>query len=69
MRLLLAITLFIVALGLNVPAQSPDIDRPVFTAVDMNGAKVDIAALKGKIVVLNLWFINCPNCTWRRSRC
>ncbi|MBK8302776.1 MAG: TlpA family protein disulfide reductase [Chloracidobacterium sp.] len=28
----------------------------------MAGQKVDTTALKGKVVVLNLWFINCPNC-------
>lgn len=33
-----------------------------FTATDMNGKKVSIADLRGKVVVLNLWFINCPNC-------
>ena len=36
--------------------------QPTFAAVDMAGQKVDIAALKGKVVVLNLWFVNCPNC-------
>lgn len=28
----------------------------------MDGSKVDTHALRGKVVVLNLWFINCPNC-------
>ena len=36
--------------------------QPTFDAVDMQGKRVDTAALKGKVVVLNLWFINCPNC-------
>jgi peroxiredoxin len=35
---------------------------PVFSATTIDGATVDPAKLKGKIVVLNLWFINCPNC-------
>jgi peroxiredoxin len=35
---------------------------PLFTGVTLDGNSVDIAKLRGKIVVLNLWFINCPNC-------
>jgi peroxiredoxin len=35
---------------------------PSFVAMDMAGNRIDTAALKGKIVVINLWFINCPNC-------
>lgn len=49
------------------PAQSAaefnsDPNEPVFTAVDMNGEMIDIRSLRGKVVVLNLWYINCPNC-------
>lgn len=33
-----------------------------FAAVAMDGTKVDTSTMRGKIVVLNLWFINCPNC-------
>lgn len=36
--------------------------QPSFAAVAMDGSKIDTAALKGKVIVLNLWFINCPNC-------
>jgi len=36
--------------------------QPSFAAITMDGTKIDTAALKGKVVVLNLWFINCPNC-------
>lgn len=36
--------------------------QPVFSLADMNGEKVSTTALSGKIVVLNLWFVNCPNC-------
>jgi peroxiredoxin len=28
----------------------------------MDGRQIDTAALRGKVVVLNLWFVNCPNC-------
>ena len=28
----------------------------------MDGSKVDTNALKGKLVVLNLWFVGCPKC-------
>jgi peroxiredoxin len=33
-----------------------------FAALAMDGSKVDTAALRGKVVVINLWFVNCPNC-------
>ncbi len=36
--------------------------QPNFAALTIDGTRVDTAALKGKVVVLNLWFINCPNC-------
>lgn len=36
--------------------------RPNFAALSMDGTKIDTAELKGKVVALNLWFINCPNC-------
>lgn len=33
-----------------------------FSAKDINGNRIDLKKLKGKIVVLNFWFINCPPC-------
>ncbi len=35
---------------------------PLFTAKDIDGNQVDLAALKGKVVVLNFWFIGCFPC-------
>ena len=35
---------------------------PTFSAATIEGKVVNTADLKGKVVVLNLWFINCPNC-------
>lgn len=50
-----AISLF--SLSINAqPAQ------PEFVTSSMDGSKIDSRALRGKVVVLNLWFINCPNC-------
>ena len=49
----------IVLLALSASAQSIQSD---FTALDMNGNRVELSALRGKVVVINLWFINCPNC-------
>ena len=43
----------------NAPTAAP---QPTFSALNMAGQNVDIATLRGKVVVLNLWFINCPNC-------
>ena len=35
---------------------------PPFDVTSIDGKTFDSESLKGKIVVLNLWFINCPNC-------
>ncbi|HTH52282.1 MAG TPA: TlpA disulfide reductase family protein [Pyrinomonadaceae bacterium] len=54
----LALTVFLFALsGYGQSSQ-----RLTFAALDMSGNRVDINALRGKVVVLNLWFVNCPNC-------
>lgn len=42
------------------PAAGPQL--AIFAARTMDGKTIDTAALRGKVVVLNLWFINCPNC-------
>jgi len=43
-----------------IPVMQPQ--STSFAAVTLDGTKIDTAALLGKVVVLNLWFINCPNC-------
>ena len=50
---------FLAILCFSVPAQPSE---PAFVTSAMDGTKVDTRALRGKVVVLNLWFINCPNC-------
>lgn len=35
---------------------------PEFTVLTINGKKISSADLKGKVVVLNFWFIGCPVC-------
>jgi peroxiredoxin len=35
---------------------------PTLFATTLDGKNIDSSDLKGKVVVLNLWFINCPNC-------
>ncbi len=56
-RFLLFAAFSLFALSINAqPAQ------PEFVTSAMDGSKVDTRALRGKVVVLNLWFINCPNC-------
>lgn len=35
---------------------------PNFTAKDIHGEEISFADLKGKVVVLNFWFIGCPAC-------
>ena len=57
----------LLALGFSVAAQQQVASQsmvppPAFSAPDLNDHIVDTASLKGKVVVVNLWFINCPNC-------
>ncbi|WP_022822316.1 TlpA family protein disulfide reductase [Hymenobacter norwichensis] len=58
------------------PADTPDAVRlkaltpqrafttaaPAFTATDLQGRQFTLEALRGKVVVLNFWFVNCPYC-------
>jgi len=37
-------------------------DAPVFSSHMIDGKFIDAADLKGKVVVLNFWFIGCPGC-------
>ncbi len=60
MKTILAL-LFTAILALSVSGQI-DPSRPTFVEHTMDGSKIDIEKLRGKVVVLNLWFINCPNC-------
>jgi len=52
--------------ALPVFAQQKKVDAPppapAFNVSSIDGVTFDSEKLKGKIVVLNLWFINCPNC-------
>jgi len=56
---------FLLALSVSLAAQtkeSPRSSKYDFAALAMDGSMMDSAMLRGKVVVLNLWFINCPNC-------
>lgn len=58
------------------PADTPDAVRlkalttqrafhttaPSFTATDIQGRTRTLESLRGKVVVLNFWFVNCPYC-------
>ena len=59
-----AILLAFVVFGGSVFAQKTAVnEQPIdFSGRDMNGKMVSMSELRGKVVVLNLWFINCPNC-------
>lgn len=35
---------------------------PDFTMTTMNGDTIALSKLRGKVVVINFWFINCPPC-------
>lgn len=64
MKHLLPIFLVII-LGLQVFAQDTKnnkSDAPTFKVSSLDGKIFSSPDLKGKIVVLNLWFVNCPFC-------
>jgi peroxiredoxin len=50
--------------ALNETESSPLLDQPapLFEARDLKGKTVHLEALKGKVVVLNFWFVECKPC-------
>lgn len=46
----------------NVSNNSALRSAPFFNVTSLEGKNFNSADLKGKIIVLNLWFINCPFC-------
>ncbi|NML64586.1 TlpA family protein disulfide reductase [Hymenobacter sp. RP-2-7] len=44
------------------PARAYLTPAPAFTLTDINGQSYSLAALRGKVVVLNFWFIKCGVC-------
>ena len=54
----LYVCLAILIFAISITAQK----QPDFAAQGMDGRTIDTTAFRGKVVVINLWFINCPNC-------
>lgn len=48
--------------GVPEPTISNGTEAPNFIAKDLLGKMVDLNDLKGKVILLNFWFINCPPC-------
>ncbi len=64
MRIFLGL-IFCLLFGLPAFAQNKAETKPPapdFNVSSIDSVTFDSAKLKGKVVVLNLWFINCPNC-------
>jgi peroxiredoxin len=66
MKLLLTFSL-VLLLGISALAQQakPSSGAPMapdFSVTSIDGKTFDSKALRGKVVVLNLWFVNCPFC-------
>jgi peroxiredoxin len=43
-------------------ANDADVAKADFTLTDLNNKKVTLSALRGKIVLVNFFSLNCPNC-------
>ena len=60
--------LFNIFSSLNITAQSKvensliGMNAPVFSVKDIQGNKKSLNSLKGKIIILNFWFIECKPC-------
>jgi peroxiredoxin len=61
MKYLIAFSAILI-LSLSVFAQNKGEAAPTVFATTIDGKTINTSDLKGKVVVLNLWFINCPNC-------
>lgn len=68
---LLSLVLSLVALvsltvsGQTIPAPKPTEEKsaaPPFSLTSLDGKKLELSALRGKVVVLNFWFIGCAPC-------
>jgi peroxiredoxin len=59
MKFFPVLTLLLLFAG-SIAAQNPA--KYDFSAAAMDGTTVDTVKLRGKVLVYNLWFINCPNC-------
>lgn len=46
----------------SVDGQLKGIEAPVFSVLDKNNNTIDNDLIKGKIVVMDFWFISCPPC-------
>jgi peroxiredoxin len=45
----------------NAPSEEKPI-APAFSVTSLEGEKFELAALRGKVIVLNFWFIGCAPC-------
>ena len=54
----------------SVPAPQSLVDKqaPEFVRKDLNGKKLDLAALRGKVVLLNFWATWCASCQLEMPR-
>lgn len=72
MKYLVFAALLFLSLCFSVAGQQPQQQQqtktiekraaPAFNVISLEGKRFNSADLKGKIIVLNLWFINCPFC-------
>jgi peroxiredoxin len=48
--------------GVGSSSAVPGSSAPVFSVTTLDGKNYDLVKLRGKVVVLNFWFVGCPGC-------
>ena len=61
-KIYLILLVAFLAVAVSSQTKVASVQQPNFTAPNMDGKVITLSELRGKIVVLNLWFIRCPNC-------
>ncbi len=62
LRLVVAGAVCVALAGCDQPKQRTDIADLGFIVKDMNGQEVKLSDYRGRPLIVNFWFVNCPPC-------